>query len=132
MEDMNRFRAPDVINRWRLPALGIGGIALLAWAVGVYMDPEQGLRSWLLGFIFWGGIAIGSLGLLMLQYLTGGAWGVVIRRGLEAASRTILRGEPSRVDGAVQHAQLGRIEVRRHNTIIHCHSPSSVDKYSQS
>src|SRR6476469_5696965 len=89
MENMDRFRAPDVITRWRQPALGIGGVALLAWAVGVYMDPEQGLRSWLLGFIFWGGLAIGSLGILMLQYLTGGAWGVVIRRSCEAAARTM-------------------------------------------
>jgi len=89
MENMDRFRAPDMINRWRMPALGIGGIALLAWAVGTYLNPEQGLRSWLLGFVFWGGIAIGSLGLNMLQYVAGGAWGVVIRRGLEAAGRTI-------------------------------------------
>ena len=89
MENMDRFRTPDAITRWRMPALGIGGVALLAWAVGVYMNPEQGLRSWLLGFIFWGGIAIGSLGLLMLQYVAGGAWGVVIRRGLEAAGRTM-------------------------------------------
>ncbi|MFL6374168.1 MAG: hypothetical protein ACJ73D_05840 [Pyrinomonadaceae bacterium] len=90
MQSIDRFRAPDMVNRWRLPALGIGGVGLLLWAIGVYMDPEQGLRSWLLGFIFWGGIAIGSLGMLMLQYLTGGAWGVVIRRALEAASRTML------------------------------------------
>ena len=89
MENMDRFRTPDIINRWRMPALGIGGIALLAWAVGTYLNPEQGLRSWLLGFIFWGGIAIGSLGLLMLQYVAGGAWGVVIRKALEAAGRTM-------------------------------------------
>lgn len=79
-----------MVNRWRLPALGVGGVGLLLWAVGLYLNPEQGLRSWLLGFVFWGGIAIGSLGMLMLQYLTGGAWGVVIRRPLEAASRTML------------------------------------------
>ncbi|MBV9242378.1 MAG: hypothetical protein JO314_10255, partial [Acidobacteria bacterium] len=84
-----RFYAPASVGRWRGVALGIGGIALLAWAVGLYFNSEQALRSWLLGFVFWGGIAIGSLGVLMLQYLTGGAWGVVIRRGLEAAARTM-------------------------------------------
>jgi hypothetical protein len=47
------------------------------------------LRSWLLGFVFWSGIGIGSLGLLILQYLTGGSWGVVIRRIIEAGSRTL-------------------------------------------
>jgi hypothetical protein len=89
MENMDRFRTPDVVNRWRMPALGIGGVGLILWAIGLYFNPEQGLRSWLLGFVFWGGIAIGSLGMLMLQYLTGGAWGVVIRKTLEAASRTM-------------------------------------------
>jgi hypothetical protein len=41
------------------------------------------------GFIFWAGITLGSLALLMLQHLTGGAWGVVIRRVLEASTRTL-------------------------------------------
>lgn len=90
MADLDKYYAPGEINRFRPVALGIGGIALIAWAVGTYFDPEQGLRSWLLGLIFWGGITVGSLGVLMLQYLTGGAWGVVIRRTVEAGSRTLL------------------------------------------
>lgn len=32
---------------------------------------------------------MGSVGVLMLQYLTGGAWGVVLRRVVEAGSRTL-------------------------------------------
>ncbi len=86
------FEAPAEINRWRTLALGIGGIASIILLVIALIFPEQreqALRSWLLGFIFWGGIGIGSIGILLLQYLTGGAWGVVIRRILEAASRTL-------------------------------------------
>lgn len=89
MAEMDRYKAPEIVNRWRTIALGVGGIALILWAVGAYFNTEQALRSWLLGFIFWGGIGIGSLGVLMLQYLTGGAWGVVIRRAVEAGSRTL-------------------------------------------
>lgn len=89
MANLDTYHPPAEITRLRTLALGVGGIALIIWAVGVYFNVEQGLRSWLLGFIFWAGIAIGSLGLLMLQYLTGGAWGVVIRRTLEAGSRTL-------------------------------------------
>jgi hypothetical protein len=89
MFDRNRYSAPAEIEGLRLPLLGIGGIALLAWLVGLYFDPEQALRSWLLGFIFWGGLCFGSIGLLMLQFMTGGAWGVVLRRIFEAASRTL-------------------------------------------
>ncbi|MEO7539964.1 MAG: hypothetical protein ABIV21_08040 [Pyrinomonadaceae bacterium] len=89
MANLEKFQTPAEISRFRTLALGVGGIALIVWAVGAYFNTEQALRSWLLGFIFWGGIGIGSLGVLMLQYLTGGAWGVVIRRIVEAGSRTL-------------------------------------------
>jgi hypothetical protein len=39
---------------------------------------------------FWLGIALGSLVILMLQYVTGGAWGFAIRRILESGTRTLL------------------------------------------
>ncbi len=89
MEDRGRYFPPAEIDGLRPIALGIGGIALIAWFVGLYFDPEQALRGWLLGFVFWGGIGLGCIGVLMLQYLTGGAWGVVLRRVLEAGSRTL-------------------------------------------
>ncbi len=89
MAETGNYQAPAEITRLRTLALGVGGIGLIVWAVGLYFDPEQALRSWLLGFIFWGGIGIGSIGVLMLQYLTGGAWGIVIRRTVEAGSRTL-------------------------------------------
>ena len=89
MADLGNYQAPPEINRLRTLALGIGGIGLIVWAIGLWFQPEQALRSWLLGFIFWGGIGIGSIGVLILQYLTGGAWGVVIRRIVEAGSRTL-------------------------------------------
>ena len=87
--DASDFQAPADVNRWRTLALGVGGIFTIIWAIGCFFNVEQGLRSWLLGFIFWGGIGFGSIGILLLQYLTGGAWGVVIRRFVEAGSRTL-------------------------------------------
>jgi hypothetical protein len=39
--------------------------------------------------MFYIGLALGCMALNMLQYLTGGAWGVVIRRYCEAATRTL-------------------------------------------
>lgn len=73
-------------------ALGLGGIlAVIVLGAAAFFEGqrEAALRGWLLGFIFWGGIGIGSIGILLLQYLTGGAWGVVIRRVAEAGSRTL-------------------------------------------
>lgn len=84
------FFVPADVSRWRTIALGVGGIFTIIWAIGLFFDMEQALRSWLLGFTLWGGIGIGGLGILILQYLTGGAWGVVIRRTVEACSRTII------------------------------------------
>jgi hypothetical protein len=88
----SRHQIPSEIGNWRTFALGIGGVAAIIILVIALIFPdlrEQALRSWLLGFVFWGGIGIGMLGLLILQYITGGSWGVVIRRILEAGSRTL-------------------------------------------
>lgn len=46
-------------------------------------------EAYLVAWVFWTGVGLGSLALLMLHHLTGGAWGLVIRRILEAATRTI-------------------------------------------
>ena len=62
-------------------------LALLVF--GLLIDRTQFFHAYLVGFIFWIGITLGSLALLMLQHLTGGAWGLIIRRVLEAATRTL-------------------------------------------
>ena len=89
------YKAPEAIYSWQKIALGVGGIATLGWLLAFFTTSDlvlkqQLLRGWLLGFIFWAGIGIGGLGILHLQYLTGGAWGVVIRRVVEACSKTII------------------------------------------
>lgn len=89
MADIDNYQAPADLDRIRTIALGAGGLFLVLMGIGFYFDTEQALRSWLLGFIFWGGLTFGSIGIVMLQYLTGGAWGVVIRRVVEAAMRTL-------------------------------------------
>lgn len=83
------YSAPPETGRIQRLSLIAGVIALLVLVVGWFFNHEQFFRSYLLGFVFWIGIALGSLALLMLQHLTGGAWGLVIRRVLEAASRTL-------------------------------------------
>ena len=68
----------------------IVGVLGLATSIPALMGkPEMCYRSYLLAFVFWNGLAVGSLAVLMLQYLTGGAWGIAIRRPLEAAARTL-------------------------------------------
>jgi hypothetical protein len=70
-------------------ALLIGGVGLVAGVLGAFMDSDQFIRSWLIGFLFCLGLTLGSLALLMLQHLSGGQWGLVSRRIFEAATRTL-------------------------------------------
>ena len=71
-------------------ALGVGLAGAVALALLAFQNPEQFFRSYLLGYVFWIGLPLGSLGLLMLHHLTGGGWGFVIRRMCEASARTFL------------------------------------------
>jgi hypothetical protein len=89
--DRRRFALPEdhVLLRLQRPALIAGILALAASAGGVAIDPLQFFRSYLVAYLFWLGISLGSLPILMLQYITGGAWGAVIRRILESATRTL-------------------------------------------
>ena len=77
-------------RQWRTRALGVGVVGLALTVAGLFLvSPNQFYRSYLWSYVFFVGLAVGSLAWLMLQYLTGGAWGVVIRRPAEAAARTL-------------------------------------------
>ncbi len=72
----------------RSRALIAGGIGLVGCAIGFLVDRDQFFRSWLIAYMLFLGIALGSLALMMVQHLSGGAWGV-FRRIFEASSRTL-------------------------------------------
>jgi hypothetical protein len=83
------FQVPPQIDALQRIALGVGGLGLIATAIGFVTNAEQFYRSYLLAYVFVLGIPLGCLSLLMVHHLTGGGWGLVIRRTFEAASRTI-------------------------------------------
>ena len=68
-------------------AMGIVGLAL-AFA-GFTGNSKQFFQSYLVSFMFWVGLGLGSLALLMVHHLTKGRWGFVIQRCLEAGTRTL-------------------------------------------
>ena len=83
------YMAPASVGRLQQRALTVGILGLAVMMFGASASPAQFFRSYLVGYLFALGVTLGCLGLLMLQHLTGGHWGVVIRRPLESATRTL-------------------------------------------
>ena len=84
------YNAPAEVGRLGQRALIVGVVGLALCVAGYFVDKDQFFRSYLVAFVFWMGIALGCLALMMVQYLSSGAWGIVTRRIFEAASRTIV------------------------------------------
>jgi hypothetical protein len=77
------------LDRLGRRALVVGGAALLVCVIGAPFSPTQFFRAYLAAYQLFLGIAVGSMALFMLYQLTGGAWGFMIRRFLEAGLRTL-------------------------------------------
>ena len=78
--------------RWDLMqkrSLAVGLIAAVLCAGGALIFPPVFFRAYLSAYIFWIGIPVGALALLMLHHLVGGRWGFMIQRVLEAAIQTL-------------------------------------------
>jgi hypothetical protein len=80
----------SVLTRIQRPALLVGGAGMLITVIGLLATPEAALRSYLWAFLYWAAIPLGSLAFLMIQHMTGGTWGVLIRRILEASASLII------------------------------------------
>jgi|SRR5579883_275085 len=80
---------PDEVRHWHRPVLMVGIGLLVLSIIGALFSPDQFFRSYLMGYLFWIGLALGSMGLVMVQHLTGGDWGVLSRRTLESAMLTL-------------------------------------------
>jgi len=70
-------------------AIIVAGVALAVSCAAALFDLEQVCRSYLIAYTFWLGIALGCLAIWMIHNLTGGYWGLALRRLLEAGSRTM-------------------------------------------
>jgi hypothetical protein len=78
--------------RWQRTALLVGAGALAICVLAALISQPlrvQFFRSYLVAFTLCLGLGVGSLAILMLQYVTGGTWGFILRRPLEAGTRTL-------------------------------------------
>jgi hypothetical protein len=77
-----------VIDRIERGAAAAAALGLLGCAVGFFTSGDQFYRSYLFAYLFWAGLAVGCLSITMINHLTGGLWGLLVRRPLEAGTRT--------------------------------------------
>jgi hypothetical protein len=86
---MLNLSPPPVLATWRNRSLLLGVVFGIAAIIGFVMEPAQALQSYLSSYMLILGLSLGSMAWLMVWHLTGGAWGVPIRRILEAAMLTL-------------------------------------------
>jgi hypothetical protein len=75
------------LDRLQTRSLIVGLIGLAACAAGAFFNLDQFFRSYLIAFLFWGGLSMGCISALMMYHAAGGNWGFVSRRLLESATR---------------------------------------------
>jgi len=85
------FPASHNERRLRLLRGGLvaGVVALGVCVAGAFFDSQQFFRAYLSAYLLVLGLGLGSMVVLMIYHLTGGAWGFLLRRTLEAAARTL-------------------------------------------
>ena len=83
--------APEVLLAWRRRALVVAAVFALLTLFFAFTDEGRNhiLRAYLMGYMTCFNFAGGALAMLMLQYVTGGKWGLLLRRPLEAMTRTL-------------------------------------------
>jgi hypothetical protein len=80
---------PDGAAGLQRTALTVGSAGLIVCVLGAFVSPDYFFRSWLVGWVYWAGVALGCLALSLLHHLTHGDWGIALRRTMEAATRTL-------------------------------------------
>jgi hypothetical protein len=83
------YHLPLRLDRLQRFGLIIGVVGLALGIIGGFMQPAQFFNAWHYAFFFCIGIPLGGLAITMLHHLTGGNWGLAIRRECEAAALTL-------------------------------------------
>ena len=80
---------PPVMKTIGQRSLIIGIVASVVALIIAFRNPQEFFRAYLINYMDWLGIALGSMAIVMVRHMTGGGWGTIIRRVLGAAMRTI-------------------------------------------
>ncbi len=77
------------LSQWQRNSLLVGLAGALVAVVACLLDRQQFLRSYLFAYLYWTGMALGCLAILLMHHVVGGKWGMLIRRLCEAGARTL-------------------------------------------
>ncbi|HZQ67855.1 MAG TPA: hypothetical protein VFA68_04985 [Terriglobales bacterium] len=83
----SELMAPPVTRVIQSRSLIVGAAFSVIAVIGGFLQPEVFYRGYLTSYMAWLGLTLGSMAILMLRHLTGGGWGMVIRRIMGAAMR---------------------------------------------
>jgi hypothetical protein len=90
MAASDAYQPPETIGGLQRLGMSAAVLGVVLAIVGFALYGQQRFfQAYLVAYTFVFGVVLGSMALLMVQHLSGGAWGVVIRRPLEAAVRTM-------------------------------------------
>jgi len=85
----DRMAPAWLLDRYQGRALIVGGLFTILLIIGAFLGPDSSdhfFRAYLAGYMLWVGASLGCMALLMVQHLSGGKWGLIIRRALEAGA----------------------------------------------
>ncbi len=90
----SELMAPAVAQVIQQRSLIIGALGAVLTIIGWFVAGTDAAKTdffsaYLIGFMFWLGLPLGCMAILMLYHLVGGKWGTVIRRILEAGMTTL-------------------------------------------
>ena len=80
---------PPAVRTIQQRSLMIGGGATVLALIGLIVNRDEFFHAYLTAYMAWLGVTLGCMAMLMVIHMTGGAWGMVIRRMLEAGVRTL-------------------------------------------
>jgi hypothetical protein len=81
--------ARPTLQRFQRIALIVGIVASVLGVVGYFLSGAQFFYSYIFSYFFWMVFALGGLLVLLIESVTDGVWGLMIRRQLESAAMTL-------------------------------------------
>jgi hypothetical protein len=88
LKDTADTAIPDLAPLQR-KLLGAGAAGAVLSLAGLFTNPARFFESYLIAYMWCLGISLGCLAFGMVHQLSGGAWGVVVRRPIGAATRLL-------------------------------------------